>query len=540
MDNKAQSLKNLIEKSNKILLIFPYVINADVAASVGLMAKLLREKFQKEVEIAASRNVPTRYHELLQKCGVDPNNLLQEIKPVSYVIHVNDAKDNINVDWNRTDDKVDFILTPERTEIDFSKVSFSKEGGYDLVITFNAQQLDDLGKVYQDYKSQYARYNIVSVDYQNASAEYGKLSLHDESSSTVSEIMYQLYKQLGYNPDNKDAEVVAHGLLGSTHGLHYVTKYQTYDVISELANKYKVDSADIITKYFYSLGQNELKLREKILKNVKFDDSKKAIYSQLTLQDFGEAGVKPNDIDGMDYLPFNVCKGYEIAFLAYEDNGKSTVLIHSNSSKRDITDIIRTLGGYGNKSFGIVTFSENAQAAAQKVLNALGGSSSDSGNNTNQSGSNQDKPDTSSSQDNGQNGNQEQQSQNEQAKSQPEKNKDQQGKNEQEQEEKKDASTGVMTQEYQPTANTTPAGSNQPTQGYGNAQSRNVPQSQPAMSSGPSTTSQGNGSSPAGNPPSAPFQKASQDDLNKTVQSSDSQGSNQQNAGSRPPFDKAA
>lgn len=373
MDNQIQSFKSLIEASQNILLVFPYVINSDACASVALMHKYLSQK-NKKLTVGASRNIPIRFHSILNSCGINPANIIKEVKPVSYVVSVNDTKDSVDVTWEKKDDKIKFVLTPENQEIDFSKISFAKEGGvYDLVITFNSNRLDDLGNIYKQNRNQFSKYDIASLNFQSTSTNnFAKVTVDDKGLSTLSELTYELLKKVGYTLENSDAEILAEGLLGSTYGLHQAVDSRIYKVISELIEKHDIDPASINSKYFYSLTKKDLKLREKLLQNVKFNDSKKVIYSTLSEIEFKDLGLNPNDLDGMDYLPFNVCKGYDIAFFAYEYKNKSTVLIHSNNLDKDLTSILKKVSGYGNKLYGIILFSGNIDSSIQKTLNAIG------------------------------------------------------------------------------------------------------------------------------------------------------------------------
>jgi nanoRNase/pAp phosphatase (c-di-AMP/oligoRNAs hydrolase) len=374
MGNNIQSFKSTIENANKVLLILPHIMTTDVCASVGLMYKLLRDKMQKDVDVAASRAVPSRFHDILKTCGIEVNKIFTEIKPVSYVIRVNDTKDRVDIEWQKKTDNIEVVLTPDKEEIDFSKVSFSKEGGiYDAVITFNALRLEDLGRIYSDFEKLYSRYEIVAVNHQGSDAEYAKVSLNDENVSTTSEVLYRIYDELGYQIESVDADIVAHGIIGSTYGLHQVQKGKTYKTVSELANKYNVDISSITTKYFYSTSKEGLKLRERLLRNVRYDDARKTVYSTLSSRDFSETHVSPQDLDGMDYLPFNICKEYDIAFLAYEEGGRSHVLVHSNKKTKDLTSILKKVNGVGDKLYGVVTFNSDANAASNSMLQAIWG-----------------------------------------------------------------------------------------------------------------------------------------------------------------------
>lgn len=374
MGNNIQTFKTTVENASKLLLIIPQIITTDTCASVGLLYKLLHEKMGKDVDVAASRQVPARFHELLKNCGIDVSKFFTEIKPVSYVIRVNDTKDKIDVEWEKINDSIEVVLTPDREEIDFSKVSFAKQGGiYDAVITFNARRLEDLGRIYNEFEKLYSRYDIISINHQSHDAEYAKVSINDDNVSTTSEVLYNIYEDFGYTVDSSEAEIIAHGIIGSTYGLHQVTKNKTYKIISELASKYSVDISGLTTKYFYSMSKDNLKLRERLLRNVRYDESRKTIYSILTSRDFSDIHVSSKDLDGIDYLPFNICKDYDLAFLAYEDNGKSHVLIHSNKKEKDLTAILQKVQGVGDHAYGMATFDGDPNNASNAMLQAIWG-----------------------------------------------------------------------------------------------------------------------------------------------------------------------
>lgn len=370
----TSDFKTQIESASRILIILPHTLNSDSCATAGLLHRYLKNKQQKEVDIASSRKVPARFIDLLSKGGIDPEKILSDIKPVSYVIKVDDAKENINVEWKKVGEEIDVILTPQTQEIDFSKVRFAKEGGiYDLVITINSQKLEDLGRIYSDQKNIIEKFNIAAVSKFDLKDSYAKATLTDENYSTSSEILFKAFEDLDYSPEKIDAEIAAEGIIGSTFGLHQVSKAKSFGVVAELANKHDVNFSDITTKYFYAFGKDDVKLRERILKNVRFDDSRKTVYSTLSAADFSALGLTPKMLDGCDYLPFNICKDYEYAFLVYEDAGKSYGLIHSNRKENKMSQILDSVDGHGDQLFGSATFELNANDAANKILAAISG-----------------------------------------------------------------------------------------------------------------------------------------------------------------------
>lgn len=373
----ASEFKNKIDASSSILLLVPHIIDADVIASLGLVYKYLNTQ-GKTVTIATSRQIPERFDHLLEMSGIDKEKIESVLKPVSYVIRVGDAKDQINVKWEKKDSDLDVVLTPYAQEIDFTKVSFFKEGGiYDLVVIINSRKLRDLGKIYSEYKGLFERYQIVALSHLGVEEIEGD-SIVDENYSTTTEVVYKNLPDMGASIDENDAKLTAHGVIGTTFGLHQVKKAATYGVIQELIEKFNVNIAEITDLYFYSYNKSDIALRERILKNVKFDDGRKTVYSVLTNQDFTQLGVSSKQLDGNDYLPFNVCEGYEFAFLVVEEGVRSYALLHSNSGDTRITEIAESLGGYANGYFALINFDKGSSEAINAVLSSIGGGSAPS------------------------------------------------------------------------------------------------------------------------------------------------------------------
>jgi hypothetical protein len=377
MKDYIQNFQDLMSDSKNILLIFPQIINSDICASISLIYKILTTKYDKKVEIVSPRAIPARFHDILTKSGIKIENIQAKIEPVTYLIDIKDAnKDDVSVDFEKSDKKLQIRLTTQVTDLDLKKISVSTTGGlYDLAISFNVHKLEDLGNIYTDNQVSFNKFEMIAISTRPHPSNYAKLSIFDGNYTTTSEVVFKLAKELEYNLTNADATIIAEGILGSTFGLHHANKKSTFKVVSELINKYKVDFAGINTKYFYSFSKEELKLKERLLAKVKYDDTKSAIYSTLSKSDFVQTSTNPSDLDGMDYLPFNIVKGYDIAFIAYEVEDKTYILAHSNSKSTDLNNILRNLSGYSTGMFGFVALNENLETAVTLILSNIQGES---------------------------------------------------------------------------------------------------------------------------------------------------------------------
>jgi nanoRNase/pAp phosphatase (c-di-AMP/oligoRNAs hydrolase) len=372
MDSKA--FKLLADKSDKILLVFPYFINADSCAALGLIHKYFKETLQKEVDIASSRTIPERFNAILKQSGIKRENIITEIEPISYVINVADAlKDNVDVKWNRKDTNLQIVLTPENQAIDFGKVSYSRDGGiYDLVITLNISGLTDLADIYTKSEKQFSKYDIVVLNYRLRTINEAKLFLSERNVSTTTEVVLSLLTELEAPIEKDEAELILHGIIG-TNGLNgkYKNNVETLKTVTRLAQKFDFDINSIVTQYFTSLSREEIRLYERMFRNLNFDDTKGIAYSFLVANDFAQTGTKPSQLDGMTNLPFNLNESMDLAFLAYQNGENFEIIIQSNNPGVDMRNILKRLGGYGDRYNGIAQLEGNLDDVLKQILQNL-------------------------------------------------------------------------------------------------------------------------------------------------------------------------
>lgn len=381
-----QDFKSQIDKSSNILIVLPFLVDPDSIASSALLYKMFAAK-GKNVTIAAEKNPITRFTDIFSIAGFDASQILHEIQPISYVITVPELSQNVDITWDKKDDQVNLRLIPESGIVDFDKIKYSKEGGiYDLVITVNVSRLLDLGKIYSFKPKKFEEFNIASLGPQLVINDVNIVSFYDDNFSTTTELIFQNAKELGLEIDSAVAEITAKGIVGSTFGLQRVEKNRTFGVIAEIANKYQIDISAIIKKYFYSMSKADVKIEERILKNLRFDDSRKTVYSLLTNNDFLQLGLSENDLDVNIHLPLRVNWEYEYSFIAIESGISSKIYISSTRNSTEFNEIINRANGFKNKNKGFVSINTNAIDASNQILSVISGNVLDQSSSFSQAG----------------------------------------------------------------------------------------------------------------------------------------------------------
>lgn len=374
MDTNIQTLKSIIANASKILLVAPQYANADSCASIAVLYKILTQRLSKEVDVASSTTIPRRFHDLLQKGGVHPNEILHDVEPISYVITVPEVlTDTVDVQWHKKDVDLNIVLTPEGKEIDFKKIHFSRQGGtYDVVMTVNIAELDELGEIYKKSSKRYQNFEIVTYDFRLRTVQQAKLSLVDREASTTIEVVKKVIEGLEIELDKELSEIIVEGVVasGALQGRSR-NALTTLKNTTKLAEKHDISISSISTKYFNSYSKEELRLFERMYRNLSFDETRSVVYSYVTADDFIQTGTNPEHIRGLVQLPYNLTKNLNFAFLLYQVEESFEVILQSNAPSADLKPVLGRLQGYGDRYSGIASLDGTVEDSIKTILNAI-------------------------------------------------------------------------------------------------------------------------------------------------------------------------
>ncbi len=364
--------RNKVENSTNVLVVLPYLVDPDSIATASLLYRFLVSK-GKKVDIAAEKVSVSIFNDIFSLAGIEVEKILREISPIRYVISVSNVSDKTSIDWQRRDGKLDIKLTPDIGIVDFESITYSREGGiYDLVITVNVDRLSDLGAVYTSIPKKFEEYDIVSIGGNLNIDGRATVSLYQDQLMSV-EFLYQYANDLDVEIDQVSATIILHGIIGQTHGLQKVYHNNTFAIVTDLANRYQVDLSTIIKQYFASVSIDNVRVQEKILNNLKFDESRKTVYSYLTNRDLAQLGISYNNFDYNYYLPFSADgKGY-YSFIVLESGISSCVYITAPFESEEYLGIVNRSNAIKNKTLAYLSIDAGAIDAANQVLGVISG-----------------------------------------------------------------------------------------------------------------------------------------------------------------------
>ncbi len=359
-------LKNQIESAENILILAAEKPSLDTIAASWALSHLLKDLGKSPVV-------------LRQKAGTDsfsflppPEKTETEIKSARDFVLSFDTKRNKITDF-RTENKIDsfdIYITPEKATIDPRDFSFiPAKFKYDLVIVLGCQSLESLGSTSEKNSDLFFEVPVANIDNSGANENFGQINLVDITSSSVSEILAGLFKNIWDKQANKDiAQCLLAGLIAATHNFQSKkTAPQTFLAASWLIEK-GADQQEVVRNIFKTHSFSFMKLWGRVMARLQWDEKLKIAWSTLSLEDFVQSRTKPEELPlVLEKVKDNFSAGKYFAILYSETLGRSVALVRNNDSE-SLKGIQKILGGEIKNSYLEIIFEGKNILEAEKEL----------------------------------------------------------------------------------------------------------------------------------------------------------------------------
>lgn len=375
LQKSLKDVKVALSKARSIVLVPPEFPTLDNATATKLLADLFVNDLNKPTKILVPQNyeLPDRIAEFVGYSSIPKDRAISKIDPLVYKITVPEVNENTQVEWKIEDDKFEIVLKPKEGQVDLSKAEFGTEGErYDLLITIGAQSEDMLNSAYQNSKGAADLMHPINIDNHGLNTNFGVLAVVGPETSTVTEIAYELYKTIGAKITKDNAALAMKSAIVSTDGLRRIASSKTLLRVEELERTAEDNISDMLRSHYLSLGPKGLTLREEMLKRIKFENNGSILLSTLPSKVMSELGIESSVLDGVEQLPFNICKETKVAALAYESAKDAwKVLVLANDQEVNLHKWARALGGTGIASIAVADVKGDEGTAVQTVTKTL-------------------------------------------------------------------------------------------------------------------------------------------------------------------------
>jgi len=289
-----EQLKTFLEKSKDILILIPENPSGDAVGSAWALNHFLNKK-NISATVAFSNHLNPKYAYLLK-----PENILSEISGArDFVLSFDTTHNKIaNLRSEQIGDKFNVFLTPEKGTIDPRDFSFIlAKFKYDLVIVLDVPDLEKLGKIYEKNTDLFFEVPIVNIDHRSENENFGQINIVDVLASSCSEIISHLLENISPELIDKTiADCLLTGIISATDSFQKGNTTPRALLASARLMDHGANQQEIVRWLYKTHPLHILKLWGRTMANIKWDETTKLVWSELTLEDFVQSRSKPEDV----------------------------------------------------------------------------------------------------------------------------------------------------------------------------------------------------------------------------------------------------
>ncbi len=223
---------DVISKGTSGVVILPNNPTPDaIAAATSFYLALL--KLGKNVTIIASSAVKSDLiasDKIQQTLSVGGDNLV-----VSFP-YADGAIDKI--DYHIQGDKFNLVIAPRPgfPKLNPEQVTYSYSGGtFDFLIAVDVPNLQSVGTIYTENQTQFQGKEIINIDRHLTNAFFGTINFVNKTSSSTSELVFKVLKELSVEMDKDMATNLYAGIAAATNTFtSYSVNAETFETIAQL------------------------------------------------------------------------------------------------------------------------------------------------------------------------------------------------------------------------------------------------------------------------------------------------------------------
>ncbi|MDA9129030.1 bifunctional oligoribonuclease/PAP phosphatase NrnA [Candidatus Gracilibacteria bacterium] len=305
MQNQIQKLGELIQNSQKILLINHIRMDGDAWGSLGGLALILRE-MGKEVHG-------------INDCGVPP--ALQFLGDTE-------------------------IINPELDVETFNP---------DIIISLDASDTERLGETYIKWKSIFEETILVNIDHHISNPQFGNINIVDAQASSVCEIMVQIIQELKLEQFvSSEAATFLYTGLQTDSNMYFNTNTRAATlragaVLLELGADFRLPVSELYKKR----TQNQIRVWQYALDQIEYHQEGNIASCVLTREGLKSLAVDRDEL-GLYFkglvseILINI-EGVKVAFLIYPLSQNENKVSMRSQEGYNVAKICESFGGGGHK-----------------------------------------------------------------------------------------------------------------------------------------------------------------------------------------------
>lgn len=373
MLTEEQQIFEQIKKAKYILITFSAEWSGD-AVSSALASYQFLKKLGKQVDIIADSTHKNSLYSFLKDYSEIKDNF-SNLKNFIISLDITETKVE-KIKYNTEENKVNFIITPREgnfTEEDIT--TSSSKYKYDLILTFDAPDIESLGKIYEENTEFFYKTPLINIDNHADNEGFGQINLVNLTAVSCSEILFSLLAE--YSRDIMDEDITTAlltGIISKTKS--FKTQNVTPDSLSVVAQLISMgaDKEKIINTLYRSRSIGVLKLWGRVLARLNNNHGGKLVWSVLSDLDFQKTETNEKDLsEVVDELIVSIPEA-RIIVLIYEtkenDKALSNAIVYSTKGLNAL-QLSKEFDSQGTKNLAKLKINEPIAEAEKQLIGKI-------------------------------------------------------------------------------------------------------------------------------------------------------------------------
>lgn len=251
--------------------------------------------------------------------------------------------------------------------LNLSEVYDGKKEVFDAAVALDTGDTGRLGKRLEIFEEANA---TVNIDHHTTNTKFAVQNYLDTESAAVGEIIFDLLKLMGLNPDCDISTCIYAAIATDTGGFKYSnTTPKTHITAAELIRN-GVNVAEVSQLVFDSTSYEKVRLLGTAIEALELLEDGKVALIALTNDMIRRTGAKEEDCDGIVNIGRNI-RGVKVAAMLRQwENGEVKANLRS-SSEVDVAAIAAANGGGGHKKAAGYTVRGSLDEVKNKLLDDI-------------------------------------------------------------------------------------------------------------------------------------------------------------------------
>ena len=236
---------------------------------------------------------------------------------------------------------------------------------FDCAIILESMNFERMGNIIKPAQAKF----IINIDHHLSHTDFGNINYVVPNSSSVSELIYDIFETLKIKPTKTEAENLYIGIVTDTGRFQQLNTTANSHITAAKLLECGVNSSKICKTLFSTFYLQKLKLYGLALSNINTALDGKLVYIKLSEDMFKKSKADDADTDGIINYCISV-PGAVVGCILKEVAKKEIKISFRSIEKFNLLNIVKIFSGGGHKNAAGCTINADMETALKQIVKA--------------------------------------------------------------------------------------------------------------------------------------------------------------------------